>query len=65
VGEINIKGFSLGAGAVLSSLAIGRFAPKSAPPGLVGTVGLLMFLYGVGIQYGRAVLQGADKRRRA
>ena len=32
VGEINIKGFSLGAGAVLFvGLAIGGFAPKSAP----------------------------------
>ena len=32
VGEINIKGFSLGAGAVLFvAIAIGWFAPKSAP----------------------------------
>jgi len=53
VGEINIKGFSLGSGAVLFvGLAVGGFAPKSAPPGLVGTLGLLLFLYGVGIQYG-------------
>jgi putative transport protein len=59
VGEINIKGFSLGAGAVLFvGLAIGGFAPKSAPPGLVGTVGLLMFLYGVGIQYGAQFFKG-------
>src|SRR5688500_2044828 len=59
VGEISIKGFSLGAGAVLFvGLAIGGFAPKSAPPGLVGTVGLLMFLYGVGIQYGAQFFRG-------
>ncbi|MBP8168847.1 MAG: hypothetical protein KAX99_04200 [Azonexus sp.] len=33
VGEINIKGFSLGSGAVLFvGLAIGGFAPKAAPP---------------------------------
>ena len=32
VGEINIKGFSLGVGAVLFvALAVGWFAPKSAP----------------------------------
>jgi hypothetical protein len=32
VGEINIKGFSLGAGAVLFvALVVGWFAPKSAP----------------------------------
>ena len=59
VGEINIKGFSLGAGAVLFvGLAIGGFAPKSAPPGLVGTLGLLLFLYGVGIQYGAQFFKG-------
>ena len=53
VGEINVKGFSLGAGAVLFvGLAVGGFAPKAAPPGLIGTLGLLLFLYGVGIQYG-------------
>lgn len=35
VGEINIKGFSLGSGAVLFvGLAIGGFAPKAAPPAL-------------------------------
>jgi putative transport protein len=37
VGEINIKGFSLGSGAVLFvGLAIGGFAPKAAPPALLG-----------------------------
>ena len=59
VGEINIKGFSLGSGAVLFvGLAIGGFAPKSAPPALVGTLGLLLFLYGVGIQYGAQFFKG-------
>ena len=53
VGEINVKGFALGSGAVLFvGLACGAFAPKAAPPGLVGTLGLLLFLYCVGIQYG-------------
>jgi putative transport protein len=38
VGEINIKGFSLGVGAVLFvALAIGWFAPKSSPAPMVGT----------------------------
>jgi len=59
VGEISIKGFSLGSGAVLFvGLAVGGFAPKSAPPGLVGTLGLLLFLYGVGIQYGAQFFKG-------
>ena len=49
VGEINIKGFSLGVGAVLFvGLAIGWFAPKSAPAAMVGTLGLALFLYAVG-----------------
>ena len=50
VGEINIKGFSLGVGAVLFvALAVGWFAPKSAPAGMVGTLGLALFLYAVGV----------------
>src|SRR5918993_1087690 len=53
LGQISIAGVSFGAGAVLfSGLIIGAIAPKAAPPGLVGTLGLVMFVYGVGIQYG-------------
>jgi putative transport protein len=53
IGQISMAGVSFGAGAVLfTGLIIGAIAPKSAPPGLVGTLGLLMFVYGVGIQYG-------------
>jgi len=59
LGEVNIKGFSLGSGAVLFvGLAIGGFAPKAAPPALLGTLGLLLFLYGVGIQYGVQFFRG-------
>ena len=40
VGEINVKGFSLGVGAVLFvALAMGWFAPKSVPSAMVGTLG--------------------------
>ncbi|MCG7392820.1 YidE/YbjL duplication [Microvirga sp. ACRRW] len=53
IGQISIAGVSFGAGAVLfTGLIIGAIAPKAAPPGLVGTLGLVMFVYGVGIQYG-------------
>ena len=53
VGEVNFKGFALGSGAVLFvGLACGAFAPRAAPPGMLGTLGLLLFLYCVGIQYG-------------
>ncbi|HEY5323277.1 MAG TPA: YidE/YbjL duplication, partial [Caldimonas sp.] len=59
VGEINIKGFSLGVGAVLFvALAIGWFAPKAAPAGMVGTLGLALFLYAVGVQYGKQFFIG-------
>src|SRR3954465_1995408 len=59
VGEINIKGFSLGVGAVLFvALAIGWFAPKSAPAPMVGTLGLALFLYAVGVQYGKQFVVG-------
>ena len=59
LGEVNIKGFSLGAGAVLFvALAMGWFAPKSIPAPMVGTLGLALFLYTVGIQYGKQFFAG-------
>ncbi len=63
IGEINLKGFSLGSGAVLFvGLACGAFAPNAAPPPLLGTLGLLIFLYCVGIQYGHEWLTGLTSR---
>jgi putative transport protein len=59
VGEINIRGFSLGVGAVLFvALFMGWLAPKSAPAPMVGTLGLALFLYAVGIQYGKQFFLG-------
>jgi putative transport protein len=53
LGQVSVAGVSFGAGAVLfTGLIIGAIAPKAAPPALVGTLGLLMFVYSVGIQYG-------------
>src|SRR3954469_22661766 len=58
-GEINIKGFSLGVGAVLFvALATGWFAPASVPNASIGTLGLAIFLYAVGIQYGKEFFRG-------
>lgn len=63
VGEINIKGFSLGVGAVLFvALGMGWFAPKSVPSAMVGTLGLALFLYGVGVQYGQQFFVGLTSR---
>ena len=43
IGQINVGGLSLGVGGVLfSALAIGAIAPKSVPPGMVGTIGLIL-----------------------
>src|ERR1700742_2733428 len=59
VGQINIGGFSLGVGAVLFvGLFIGWVAPKSQITGPIGLTGLIMFLYGIGILYGRQFFEG-------
>src|SRR3974390_2492494 len=64
IGEINIKGFSLGVGAVLFvTLAMGWFAPKSVPAPMVGTLGLALFLYAVGIAYGKQFFAGLTTAR--
>src|ERR1700759_5820557 len=59
VGQINLGGFSLGVGAVLFvGLALGAFAPKAQITGPIGLTGLVMFLYGIGILYGRQFFEG-------
>src|SRR5258705_574120 len=59
VGQINLGDFSLGVGAVLFvGLAIGAFAPKAQITGPIGLTGLIMFLYGIGILYGRQFFEG-------
>src|SRR5512135_1697773 len=59
LGDVNIRGFALGAGAVLFvGLAAGMLSPKAAPPALVGSLGLVLFVYGIGIQYGKQFFAG-------
>src|SRR6266567_2184408 len=59
VGQINMGGFSLGVGAVLFvGLAIGAFAPKAQITGPISLTGLIMFLYCIGILYGRQFFEG-------
>ncbi len=63
VGEINIKGFSLGVGAVLFvGLGMGWLVPKAMPAPMIGTLGLALFLYGVGVQYGKQFFTGLTSR---
>jgi putative transport protein len=58
-GQISIKGFSPGVGAVLFvALAAGWWVPKAIPAPIVGTLGLALFLYSVGIQYGKEFFNG-------
>ena len=46
-------------GAVLFvALAIGWLVPKAAPAPIVGTLGLALFLYTVGVQYGKQFFLG-------
>jgi putative transport protein len=59
LGRISVAGFSLDVGGVLfAGLALGAIAPASAPPAMVSSIGLVMFLYGIGIQYGRQFFAG-------
>jgi putative transport protein len=59
VGQISVAGFSLGVGAVLFvGLAIGAFAPKAQIIGPIGLTGLIMFLYCIGVLYGRQFFEG-------
>jgi putative transport protein len=59
LGSINIKGLSLGSGAVIfTGLFVGAIAPKAHPPAMIATLGLVMFLYGLGVQYGKQFFAG-------
>jgi putative transport protein len=63
LGAIRVAGVSFGVGAVLFiGLAIGAMAPKSVPPALVSSLGLIMFLYGIGVQYGQHFVAGLTSR---
>ncbi len=38
-------------------------APRAAPPSLLGSLGLVLFVYGIGIQYGKQFFAGVTNRR--
>jgi len=53
LGEINFWGFRLGvAGVLFVGLAIGSLSPAIALPEMVATLGLIIFVYTIGIQSG-------------
>jgi putative transport protein len=55
LGQLRIFGFRLGvAGVLFAGLAAGALGPDIALPSIVGTVGLILFIYSIGIQFGPA-----------
>src|SRR5215470_13934555 len=53
VGQVRIFGFRLGvAGVLFAGLAAGALGPDVALPQIVSTVGLILFIYSIGIQFG-------------
>lgn len=53
LGEVRILGFRLGvAGVLFAGLAAGAIGPDVALPPIVSTIGLILFIYGIGIQFG-------------
>jgi putative transport protein len=53
LGQLRVFGFRLGvAGVLFTGLAVGALAPDVALPSIVSTVGLIIFIYSIGIQFG-------------
>ena len=53
LGQIRLFGFRLGvAGVLFAGLAAGALGPDIALPSIVATVGLILFIYSIGIQFG-------------
>ncbi|MGE5570898.1 MAG: aspartate:alanine exchanger family transporter [Rhodospirillales bacterium] len=63
VGEIGIFGFRFGvAGVLFMGLAIGALDPAIALPEVIPTLGLIIFVYTIGIQSGPALAQAFQRR---
>jgi len=53
LGQVRFFGFRLGvAGVLFAGLAAGALGPDMALPAIVSTVGLILFIYSIGIQFG-------------
>jgi len=52
LGQIRFFGFRLGVAGVLFSVAAGALGPDIALPSIVSTVGLILFISSLGIQFG-------------
>jgi putative transport protein len=62
-GQIRILGFRLGvAGVLFAGLVAGAIGPTVALPAIVSTVGLILFIYSIGIQFGPAFVNPFRKQ---
>ncbi len=63
VGEISFFGFRLGsAGVLFAGLTLSALCPGLAVPEIFGTFGLILFVYGMGLQSGRGFLRSFRER---
>jgi putative transport protein len=63
LGEINFFGFRFGvAGVLFTGLALGAIQPNIALPEIVSTLGLIIFVYTIGIQAGPAFFNSFRKQ---
>ncbi|MDR3741713.1 MAG: aspartate:alanine exchanger family transporter [Terracidiphilus sp.] len=63
LGQVNIFGFRLGfAGVLFSGLFIGALCPKLAIPDMIGTLGLVLFVYAMGLQSGQRFFESLRTR---
>ena len=63
VGEVNFFGFRFGvAGVLFAGLAVGALHPNIALPEIVSTLGLILFVYAIGIQSGPAFFASFRKQ---
>src|SRR5262249_20583588 len=53
IGQVRVFGFRLGVSGVLfGGLSAGALGPEVALPSIVSSVGLIVFIYSIGIQFG-------------
>jgi putative transport protein len=63
IGKIRVAGFSLGVSAVLFvGLAVGAFDPALTLPDIVYTLGLIFFVYTIGLQSGPSFFSSLNKQ---
>ncbi len=63
LGQVNLFGFRLGvAGVLFSGLCIGALCPRLVIPDMIGTLGLVLFVYAMGLQSGPSFFESLRTR---